>query len=76
MGLRYFSEYECNGYVYDITMAKEQLDVNLVVHKTMKYPILCQTEYFMFNTINITGNITSYRIQPMVSMICGLIFQK
>ena len=40
MGLRYFSEYECNGYVYDITMAKEQLDVNFG-HNYMsnsKYP--------------------------------------
>lgn len=29
LGLRYFSEYECNGYVWDITIGKEQLDVNL-----------------------------------------------
>lgn len=29
LGLRYFSEYECNGYIWDITMGKEQLDVNL-----------------------------------------------
>lgn len=29
LGLRYFSEYECNGYVWDITIGKEQLDINL-----------------------------------------------
>ncbi len=29
LGLRYFSEYECNGYIWDISIGKEQLDVNL-----------------------------------------------
>lgn len=40
LGLRYFSEYECNGYVWDITIGKEQLDVNLghTYKADSKYP--------------------------------------